>query len=70
MEYPKERNLDGMYFRVQRDERWCNICFTDLTENERESVMENRSVDWIKSLANRLADVVHEIGDELGIERD
>ena len=25
MEYPKERDLDGIYFRVRREEQWSNI---------------------------------------------
>ena len=35
-----DRNLDGIYFRVQRDEKWGNACFSDLTQEEMERVME------------------------------
>ena len=31
-----DRNLDGIYFRVQRDEKWGNTCFSDLTQEEME----------------------------------
>lgn len=30
------RELDGCYFRIQRDGKWQNICFSDLTEIERD----------------------------------
>ena len=42
-----DRNLDGIYFRVQRDGKWGNACFSDLTQEEMERVMENRDVDWL-----------------------
>lgn len=29
--YPKKRNLDGVYFRVERDGKWENVCFTSIT---------------------------------------
>lgn len=25
------RDMDGVYFRVERDGKWCNICFSDRT---------------------------------------
>ena len=31
-----KRNLDGIYFRVQRDGKWGNTCFSDLTQEEME----------------------------------
>lgn len=61
--YPKKRDLDGVYFRTRRDEKWCDICFSDLTEEERKEVMENRSIDWLKSLAN----AIRNIGDQLDL---
>lgn len=61
------RNLDGVYFRVQRDGKWQNICFSDLTIEERDKVCQNHSTDWFKSLAYFLADVIKDIGDEFDI---
>lgn len=29
------RNLDGYYFRVKRDGKWDNICWSDMTDEER-----------------------------------
>ena len=65
--YPTVRNLDGAYFRVERDGKWENICFSDLTEDERGKVMAGKGEPWLISLANHLADRLHSIGDEFGI---
>ena len=34
-DYPTKRNLDGCYFRVERDGKWTNLCFSDMTDTER-----------------------------------
>ena len=62
-----DRNLDGVYFRIKRDDKWQNICFSDLTEKERNEMMKNRSVEWLQSLCNILANKIKEIGDEFDI---
>ena len=61
------RELDGCFFRVERDGKWQSICFSDLTEEERDSVMKDRDERWLKSLCGHLADCLREIGDELDI---
>lgn len=61
------RELDGVYFRIKRDGEWCNICFSDLTQEEREKVVDGRSVEWLKSLCFHLANVLKEIGDDFDI---
>lgn len=43
--YPKERGLDGMYFRVERDGKWRDLCFTDIIHEEREKVLESFDKD-------------------------
>lgn len=63
-----ERNLDGCYFRIMRDGRWVNSCFTDLTKDEREELMIGKSENWFRVLACHLADRLREIGDELDLE--
>ena len=63
------RGLDGVYFRVQRNGKWQSICFSDLTESEREKVCEGRSAEWLKSLAYHLADCIKEIGEQFDIVR-
>lgn len=62
-----KRNLDGVYFRVKRDGKWDNVCFSDLTKDERNEVMENRSEQWLKEMCQILADVIVNIGEQFDI---
>lgn len=48
------RNLDGYYFRVKRDGKWDNVCWSDMTDEERDEQMTNRSEEWLKSLCKGL----------------
>lgn len=61
------RNLDGIYFRVKRNGKYENVCFSDLTESEREEVCKDRPAEWYKSVAYHLADRLQTIGDYLNI---
>ena len=61
------RNLDGVYFRINRDDTWQNICFSDLSDNEMEEVMQDRSVEWLKSMCKILGHTIRDIGDQLDI---
>ena len=57
------RNLDGAYFRVYRDDKWQSICFSDLTENEMNIVLLNRNEEWLKSFCVYLGTTISSIGD-------
>ena len=57
------RNLDGVYFRIERNGKWENICFSDLTENEMKHVMKDRDEEWLKSLCMILGKTIRRIGD-------
>ena len=65
-----DRNLDGAYFRIKRNDKCENVCFSDMTRDERKKVMENRSVGWLQGMCEILADALKEIGDEFDIVRD
>lgn len=69
MTYPVKRDLDGIYFHVERDGKWCDVCLTDLTDEEYEKMTANREASWHKSALDHLRDVVREIGDATGIIR-
>lgn len=43
-----KRELDGVYFRVKRGKHWESICFSDLTDEEMDRVLEGHSVEWLK----------------------
>lgn len=61
------RNLDGVYFRIKRENKYDNICFSDLTDEEREDVMKDRDEKWLKRLCCILADTLKTIGDQFDI---
>lgn len=62
-----QRNLDGVFFRVNRDGKWGNVCFSDMTKEEREKVMENRNIEWLKNMCHILANTIADIGEQLDI---
>ena len=62
------RNLDGVYFRVKRGEKYENICFSDMTEDERGKIMEDKPVEWLKAMCEILASTLRDIGDQFNIE--
>lgn len=61
------RNLDGYYFRVQRDGKWLNICWSDLTESEMKEIVKDRDTNWLASLCIGLGKRMREIGDVMNI---
>lgn len=67
MDYPKKRELDVVYFRVERNGKWETICFTDLTRAEREKVISGKSREWLESLCIYLSGTLRQFGDDLDI---
>ena len=61
------RNLDGVYFRVKRGPTYENVCFSDMTTEERDEVIKDRPVEWWKMLAYILGDTLRDIGDHFDI---
>lgn len=61
------RNLDGVYFRIKRDDEWQSICFSDLTEEEMDEIMKDRPTEWLCSLCKILGKTIKNIGDQLDI---
>lgn len=68
MDYPVQRNLDSFYHRVYRNGHFETVCFSDLTEDERHSVLQKYSKDQLIGFANLLADIIYQIGEELDLE--
>lgn len=65
--YPVERNLDGAYYRVDRNGQGKSICFSDLSTREQEHVLDNYDLAATKRLCLHLAECLRRIGDELNI---
>lgn len=71
----KQRNLDGVYFRVNRDGKWLDVCYSDMTEDERNTVIYDRMSDkpmdeqvgYYKRLAEIMADSLYDMGEQLGV---
>ena len=68
--YPVVRDLDGVYFRVPRDGRMVPLCWTDLTDGEREELGKGRPLSWWKSMAMHLGDQLRNVGDMLDVVWD
>lgn len=67
MEYPIKRNLDGVYYRVKREDKWTNACYSDLTPEERDEVTADYELPQMRRLANLMADALRRVGDTLDI---
>ena len=59
------RNLDGCFFRIRRGEKYEDLCFSDLTCDEQEELLKDRSPEFIVRLNLHLAKMIRQIGDEI-----
>ena len=64
---PVVRDLDGIYNRVRRGDRYVDRCFTDLTEEEQHTFLDQLSTEGLKRMALQLAQTLRHVGDELNI---
>lgn len=48
--YPTVLELDGVYYRVNRNGKWENHCFSDLTKTEQEAFMSTLSPEGLKRI--------------------
>lgn len=48
-------DLDGIYFRVERDGRWQSLCVSDLTPEELKSVTKDWDCNQLTILAKELS---------------
>ena len=62
-----KRDLDNCYFRVCRDGKWEDVCFSYLSDFEREKAVKGWSADALFRLACILADAINVIGDRYDI---
>ncbi|MBS1360639.1 MAG: hypothetical protein HPZ77_00745 [Acidaminococcaceae bacterium] len=61
------RDLDGIYFRVKRGKHWESICFSDLSDEEMDKVLEGHSVEWLKKTCKILGRTIRDIGDTMDL---
>ena len=70
-----QRNLDGIYFRVERDGKYESVCYSDMTAEERDEIAALREKNatpeemavWWRKIANILADQLYGMGEQLGV---
>jgi len=62
-----QRNLDGVYFRMKRGDKYTNVCFSDMTEDEQDEVLKGRNEEYLRNFVKILAKTIRKIGDELDI---
>lgn len=70
-----QRNLDGAYYRVERDGKWQNVCYSDMTPDERKRTIYDRMCDkpldeqvgYYRRLAEIMADKLYDMGEQLGV---
>lgn len=67
MKYPIAHGLDGVYFRMKRDDKYYDICFSDLTEEEKNNIMNGKTVEWLKTMCIILSNTIHNIGERFNI---
>ena len=65
-----KRNLDGIYYRIKRGEKFESVCLSDLTEEERRPFLESLDKDGVISCVNHLCDCLKEVGDMFDIARE
>lgn len=64
------RKLDGAYFRVKRNNKWQNVCFSDMNTEERLEVLKDKDIEFVKRLCLIMADELRRLGDELDVIRE
>lgn len=67
MTYPVKRDLDGCYFRVQREGKWHNLCFSDLTDEERLEATKGKSLYWHQRMLEYMTKQLRNVGDHFDI---
>lgn len=63
------RNLDGIYLRVKRNDKYEAVCLSDMTKEELEENLNPEKGEWLKGAVIHLALTLRAIGDKFGIER-
>lgn len=62
-----DRHLDGVYFRVKRDDKWQSICLSDMTKDERHNLIGDRDSKYLLSCVDILCERLKLLGDTFDI---
>lgn len=59
---PTKRNLDGVYFRIMRDGKGINVCWTDLQWEDRiEFARKNNNESWLMQMIQIMNGVANDL---------
>ncbi len=64
------RNLDGIYLRIKRGEKYEAVCLSDMTKEELEANLREDKGAWLKGAVIHLALTLHEIGELCDLVRE
>ena len=56
--YPTQLEMDGMYFRVKRDEKYTNVCLSDMTSAERANILSGRESGELVRIIDHLVSII------------
>lgn len=68
-EYKFQRNLDGVYFRVKRGDKYESVSFSDLNEDEMRKVLKGKKKDWLFEMCITLGETIYDMGQQLQVVR-
>lgn len=63
------RDLDGIYIRVKRGDKYEAVCLSDMTKEELEKTLNPERGEWLKGAVIHLALTLRTIGDQFDIAR-
>lgn len=64
----KQYNMDSIYYRVKRDDKWQNVCFSDCTSEELAELTKDYTAEQWKRVALHFAEKLYELGEFLESE--
>lgn len=62
-----ERNLTGIYYRVQRDGKWCSVDFADMTLEEQVNILKDSDKETLIRMCILLVGCIQRLGKEFDI---
>lgn len=60
-------NLDGIYLRIKRGEKYEDVCLSDTTQLEREEILHDRPQDWYITAINHLCETLQKLGEQFNL---
>ena len=64
------REMCGVFFRVERNGKWENICFSDMTDEEMDTTLaRNAEPAFANNLCKILAKALRAVGDQFDLRR-